>query len=71
MDIKNLQRAAEIAEQLPVIDEARKALSLEDAQLRVITREGRVLTIPKGVRYNVIRALNAEYEILRKEAVGL
>lgn len=71
MDIKNLQRAAEIAEQLPVIDEARKALSQEDAQLRVITPEGKVLTIPKGVRYNVIRALNAEYEILRKEAVGL
>lgn len=71
MDIKNLQRAAEIAEQLPVIDEARKALSQEDAQLRVITREGKILTIPKGVRYNVIRALNAEYEILRKEAVGL
>lgn len=59
MNPKNLQRAKEIAEQLPALEEARRILS--DSRAKVIIEghpEGTVsmptVTLPASVNYNLV-----------------
>ena len=67
MNISNLQRAAQLAQELPNIDQARKALSDETAAIKVVTNKGEIIPIPSSVRMNIINILNCEYERLREE----
>lgn len=71
MNISNLQRAAELAEAIPLLDRARKALSADKAAIRVVTEKGDAITLPPSVRHNIINILNCEYECLREEARSL
>ena len=71
MNISNLQRAAEIAEQLPALDKARKALADAATTMRLETAAGDVVTLPQSVRHNVLNIINCEYERLREEARSL
>lgn len=66
MNISNLQRAAEIAEMMPMLEKARKFLSSEKAQVRV-WNDGETVTLPMSVRNNVLNIINCEYERLREE----
>ena len=67
MNISNLQRAAQLAQELPNIDQARKALADDKAAVKVVTSKGEIINIPDSVRINVINILNCEYERLREE----
>lgn len=67
MNITNLQRAAQLAEELPNIDKARKALADEKSTVKVVTTKGEIVPIPDGLKFNVINILNCEYERLREE----
>lgn len=71
MNIKNLQRAAELAVALPALDEARKGLAKEGASLKIVTMKGETIHLPASLNYNIINVLNCEYERLREEAARL
>ena len=71
MNISNLQRAAQLAKELPDIDSARKALASESATVKVVTVKGEIIPIPDSVRLNIINVLNCEYERLREEVKRL
>jgi len=71
MNISNLQRAKELAEQLPTLDKARKALADEKTTMRLVTEKGEIITVPASVRMNIINVLNCEYERLREEVKRL
>ena len=71
MNVSNLQRAKELAEQLPTLDKARKALSDEKTTMRLVTEKGEIITVPASVRMNIINVLNCEYERLREEVKRL
>ncbi len=67
MNISNLQRAAQLAQDIPDIDEARKALASDKSVVEVVTSKGEIINIPNSVRMNIINVLNCEYERLREE----
>lgn len=71
MDIKNLNRAAEINTYLPAIDEARKAISGGKASVRIVTQAGKIINLPENLNYNIVHVLNCEYERLREEVKKL
>lgn len=77
MNIKNLERAREIAEQLPALEEARNLLSQEDTHIQVVAapKQGcsqpKSVTIPHNTNYNVMSVINAEINRLKEEAKGL
>ena len=71
MQINNLQRAAQLAEEIPGIDRARKALASEKASVRVVDANGLEYTLPRSVRHNILNILNCEYERLREEVRNL
>ena len=71
MNIKNLERAKEIAEQLPALEEARSILS-DTGNARVFVGKNTVdVELPKNVNYNIITVLNAEINRLKEEAKTL
>ena len=67
MNISNLQRAAQLAQDIPDIDEARKALASDKSVVEVVTSKGEIINIPNSVRMNIINVLDCEYERLREE----
>ena len=77
MNIKNLERAAQIAEQLPLLEEARKILS-DTIRSKVIV-EGRTektcsaptVVLPKTVNYNILTVLNSEINRMKDEIKNL
>ena len=77
MNIKNLQRAAEIAEQLPALEEARKLLLQQDTHVHVVAapKQGcsqpTKIVLPHITNYNVVTVLNAEINRLKEEAQKL
>jgi hypothetical protein len=71
MNISNLQRAKELAEEIPTLDKARKALSSDKATIRIVTEQGEIITLPHSVRHNILNILNCEYERLREEVKRL
>lgn len=71
MNISNLQRAAQLAQEIPDIDEARKALASDKSVVKVVTSKGEIINIPNSVRMNIINVLNCEYERLREEVKKL
>ena len=77
MNIKNLERAKEIAEQLPALEQARSLLSQQNTYIQVVgepkqgcSQPTRV-TLPHITNYNVVTVLNAEINRLKEEAKGL
>ncbi len=70
MNIKNLERAKEIAEQLPALEEARRILSTGNG--RVFAGQNTVdVELPKCINMNVIAAINAEINKLKEETANL
>ena len=67
-NIKNLDRIAEIARDLPRLEEARKMLAENDTQVEVYqdTTDGMVI-LPSQIKYNVINAINVEINKQKEE----
>lgn len=65
MNIKNLQRAAEISNVLPDLEKARRKLSEGEC-----ASVGDV-TLPKSLTLNILNAVNVEINALKKEIEDL
>ena len=67
-NIKNLDRIAEIARDLPRLEEARKMLAENDTQVEVYQEntDGMVI-LPSQIKYNVINAINVEINKQKEE----
>lgn len=71
-NIKNLDRIAEIARDLPRLEEARKMLAENDTQVEVYQEKTDVMVIlPSQIKYNVINAINVEINKQKEELKGL
>ena len=71
-NIKNLDRIAEIARDLPRLEEARKMPAENDTQVEVYQEntDGMVI-LPSQIKYNVINAINVEINKQKEELKGL
>ncbi|MDO5526758.1 MAG: hypothetical protein Q4F85_11825 [Prevotella sp.] len=77
MNIKNLERAKEISEQLPALEQARSLLSKSETAIQIIDVECKNgdwptrVTLPNSITYNVIAVLNVEINKLKEEIAKL
>ena len=69
---KNLGRIAEIARDLPKLEEARKMLAENDTQIEVYQEKTESMVIlPSQIKYNIINAINLEINTQKEELKGL
>lgn len=69
---KNLGRIAEIARDLPKLEEARKMLAENDTQIEVYQEKTDIMVIlPSQIKYNIINAINLEINKQKEELKGL
>ena len=69
---KNLGRIAEIARDLPTLEEARKMLAENDTQIEVYQEKtDRMVILPSQIKYNIINAINLEINKQKEELKGL
>ena len=69
---KNLGRIAEIARDLPKLEEARKMLAENDTQIEVYQEKTESMVIlPSQIKYNIINAINLEINKQQEELKGL
>lgn len=67
-NIKNLDRIAEIARDLPRLEEARKMLAENDTQVEVYQEKtDSMVILPSQIKYNVINAINVEINKQKEE----
>ena len=72
MEIKNLTRAAEIADELPRLEKAKKMLSKMGNTTRVTVEDiDSVVELPHSMNLSIISVLNIEINSLREEAKKL
>lgn len=74
MEIKNLDRAAQIADKLPRLEKARKMLSEmgDTTKVEVVDIETTVtVELPHSMNFNIISVLNMEINRLKEEAKKL
>ena len=71
-NIKNLDRIAEIARDLPKLEEARKMLAENDTQIEVYQEKtDSMVILPSQIKYNIINAINLEINKQKEELKGL
>lgn len=69
---KNLGRIAEIARDLPKMEEARKMLAENDTQIEVYQEKtDSIVILPSQLKYNIINAINLEINKQKEELKGL
>ena len=69
---KNLGRIAEIARDLPKLEEARKMLAENDTQIEFYQEKTESMVIlPSQIKYNIINAINLEINKQKEELKGL
>ena len=69
---KNLGRIAEIARDLPKLEEARKMLAENDTQIEVYQEKtDSMVILPSQLKYNIINAINLEINKQKDELKGL
>lgn len=74
MEIKNLDRAAQITDELPRLEKARKMLSEmgDTTKVEVVDIETTVtVELPHSMNFNIISVLNMEINRLKEEAKKL
>lgn len=65
---KNLGRIAEIARDLPKLEEARKMLAENDTQIEVYQEKtDSMVILPSQIKYNIINAINLEINKQKEE----
>lgn len=70
MNIKNLERAAEIYSQLPKLEEARRMLS-DSESFMMVYRGDSAVELPGALKFNVLAAVNFEINKMKDEIDGL
>lgn len=69
---KNLGRIAEIARDLPKLEEARKMLAENDTQIEIYQEKtDSMVILPSQIKYNIINAINLEINKQKEELKGL
>ena len=69
---KNIGRIAEIARDLPKLEEARKMLAENDTQIEVYQEKtDSMVILPSQIKYNIINAINLEINKQKEELKGL
>lgn len=69
---KNLGRIAEIARDLPKLEEARKMLAENDTKIEVYQEKtDSMVILPSQIKYNIINAINLEINKQKEELKGL
>lgn len=69
---KNLGRIAEIARDLPKLEEARKMLAENDTQIEVYQEKtDSMVILTSQLKYNIINAINLEINKQKEELKGL
>lgn len=69
---KNLGRIAEIARDLPKLEEARKMLAENGTQIEVYQEKtDSMVILPSQLKYNIINAINLEINKQKEELKGL
>ena len=71
MEIKNLERAAQIADELPRLEKARKMLSEMGDTTKVVVEDIDPVELPHSMNFNIISVLNMEINSLKEEAKKL
>lgn len=71
MEIKNLKRAAQIADELPRLEKARKMLSEMGDTTKVVVEDIDTVELPHSMNFNIISVLNLEINSLKEEAKKL
>ena len=71
MEIKNLKRAAQIADELPRLEKARKMLSEMGDTTKVVVEDIDTVELPHSMNCNIISVLNMEINSLKEEAKKL
>ncbi|MFW5481635.1 MAG: hypothetical protein ACOCN9_01720 [Prevotella sp.] len=71
MEIKNLKRAAQIADELPRLEKARKMLSEMGDTTKVVVEDIDTVELPHSMNFNIISVLNMEINSLKEEAKKL
>lgn len=71
MEIKNLDRAAQIADELPRLEKARKMLSKMGETTRVKIEDIDSVELPHSMNLSIISVLNIEINSLKEEAKKL
>ena len=71
MEIKNLERAAQIADELPRLEKARKMLSEMGDTTKVMVEDIDTVELPHSMNFNIISVLNMEINSLKEEAKKL
>lgn len=65
-NIKNLERIAEIARDLPALEDARSMLSQAECEV-MVTDQSTNVTLPHSLKMNIINAVNVEINSLKEE----
>ena len=71
MNIKHLERAAQISKELPKLEEARRALSQQQSFIEVHDGHSGVIELPLSMKYNVVAQINVEINKLKEEVAKL
>lgn len=71
MEIKNLDRAAQIADELLRLEKARKILSEMGDTTRVEVVDIETVELPYSMNFNIISVLNMEINRLKEEVKKL
>lgn len=71
MEIKNLDRAAQIADELQRLEKSRKMLSEMGDTTRVKVVNIETVDLPYSMNFNIISVLNMEINSLKEEAKKL
>ena len=73
MEIKNLERAAQIADELPKLEKAKKMLSKmgDTTKVKVVVEDIDYVELPHSMNFDVISVLNMQINSLKEEAKKL
>jgi hypothetical protein len=72
MNIKNIERAAEIAKILPELEGARKLLSRADGETEIcVSCKSEAFEIPMECHMNILGIVNVAINNIKKEVEGL
>lgn len=71
MNIKHLERAAQISKELPKLEEARRVLSQQQSFIEVHDGNNGVIELPLSMKYNVAAQINVEINKLKEEVAKL
>lgn len=72
MNIKHLERAAQISKELPKLEEARRVLSQQQSSfIEVHDGNNHVVELPQSMKYNLTAQINVEINKLKEEVAKL